>query len=162
MSRSSGTDLPDPANSSTSLTSSRATAIPTTWFATSAENMAGGGQRRTQPTCTQPLRTPQRAILAAVDAGTVLAAAASTGGDYRLALHVIDLVAMAPGDTPDLVAARELKAHCCDILARQTKPFVSRSLCPGSARRPPSRLPLGGRHGLDAPEASIDPSDQRG
>lgn len=75
------------------------------------------------------------AILDAIDPSVVLANARShfDAGDYQLALHVIDLVALAPGDDDHLVAARDLKAACCDKLARQTEPFVSRSLYTSSA-----------------------------
>ncbi|MCP5265893.1 MAG: MBL fold metallo-hydrolase [Burkholderiaceae bacterium] len=76
------------------------------------------------------------AILAAVDPARVIAAARAhaESGEHQLALHVIDLLAMAPGNDPLLAEARELKAACCDALSRQTAPFVSRSLYRGSAR----------------------------
>ncbi len=75
------------------------------------------------------------AVLDAVDPNVVLAKARAhfDAGDYQLALHVIDLVALAPGDSDVIVAARLLKADCCDRLAQQTEPFVSRSLYTGSA-----------------------------
>ncbi|MFV0524201.1 MAG: alkyl sulfatase dimerization domain-containing protein [Acidimicrobiales bacterium] len=76
------------------------------------------------------------AVRAAVDADTVLAAARDhiDAGRLQVALHVLDLLALAPGDDEPVQQARRLKAECCDALARQTAPFVSRSLYRGSAR----------------------------
>jgi len=91
------------------------------------------------------------AILDAIDPDLVLeqARAHADAGRFQLALHVVDLVALAPGDDEVVVAARELKATCCDELARRTDPFVSRSLYSSSAallrsgRRRWSEAPLG-------------------
>jgi glyoxylase-like metal-dependent hydrolase (beta-lactamase superfamily II) len=55
-------------------------------------------------------------------------------GETQLALHVVDLLALAPGDDPDVVAARELKAELCRERAKQVRPFVSHSLYRSSAR----------------------------
>lgn len=90
------------------------------------------------------------AILGAVDPSHVVALAQQhfDAGEYQLALHVVDLVAMAPGDDAVLVEARSLKADCCDKLARQTEPFVSRSLYFGSSRL----LRAGKRRWSEAPE----------
>ena len=55
-------------------------------------------------------------------------------GETQLALHVIDLLALAPGEDADVVAARELKAELCRERAKQVRPFVSRSLYGSSAR----------------------------
>jgi hypothetical protein len=41
------------------------------------------------------------------------------------ALSVIDLVALAPGDDALVVEARQRKAGWCDVLAGQTRVFVS-------------------------------------
>ena len=99
------------------------------------------------------------AILGAIDPTAVVTAAKQhfDTGDYQLALHVVDLVAMAPGDEPVLQAARDLKADCCEKLARQTDPFVSRSLYFGSARllRSGKRRWSEAPEGLDAMEAEL-------
>ncbi len=99
-------------------------------------------------------------MLAAVDPALVLAAAQKhvDAGEHQLALHVIDLIAMAPGDNATLVAARNLKADCCDVLARQTDPFVSRSLYFGSARllRAGKRRWSEAPQGLDALEEGVE------
>lgn len=90
------------------------------------------------------------AILDAVDPAAVVAKARShhEAGEHQLALHVVDLVAMAPGDDPVLAEARELKADCCDALSKQTEPFVSRSLYRNSAKL----LRSGRRRWSEAPE----------
>ena len=55
-------------------------------------------------------------------------------GGPEKALHVLDLVALAPGDSPAIEEARRLKADCCERLAGECTIFVSRSLYRGSAR----------------------------
>ena len=55
-------------------------------------------------------------------------------GSVQLALHVIDVLALAPGDDPDVVAARALKAELCRSLAEDADSFVSQSLYVSSAR----------------------------
>ena len=102
------------------------------------------------------------AVLRAVDPEAVVAAARAhfDDGEYQLALHVIDLVALAPGDDETVVAARTLKAECCEKLARQTDPFVSRSLYKSAAvmlragRRRWSEAPLGPASVSSGPESS--------
>ena len=76
------------------------------------------------------------AVLSAVDPQRVLARARelAEAGELQLALHVIDLVALAPGDDPVVDEARRAKAEWCDALTGATAPFVSRSLYEGSAR----------------------------
>jgi uncharacterized sulfatase len=76
------------------------------------------------------------AMLSAVDPQRVVARARELAdtGELQLALHVVDLVALAPGDDPVVDEARRAKAEWCDALARRTAPFVSRSLYKGSAR----------------------------
>ncbi|MFT3855660.1 MAG: alkyl sulfatase dimerization domain-containing protein [Ilumatobacteraceae bacterium] len=76
------------------------------------------------------------AVLSAIDPQRVLdrARELAAAGDLQLALHVVDLVAQAPGDDPILLEARTAKAEWCDLLARQTKPYVSRAVYKGSAR----------------------------
>ncbi len=57
----------------------------------------------------------------------------SEAGETQLALHVIDLVALAPGDDPIVAEARELKAGLCRERSGQVAPFVSRSCYRSSA-----------------------------
>ncbi|MCP3855263.1 MAG: MBL fold metallo-hydrolase [Actinomycetia bacterium] len=54
-------------------------------------------------------------------------------GETQLALHVIDLLALAPGDSADVVAARALKAELCRTRAGEVDPFVSKSCYKSSA-----------------------------
>ncbi len=49
-------------------------------------------------------------------------------GDIQLALHVVDLLALAPGDDPDVVKARLLKAELCHLRSKDVPSFVSRNL----------------------------------
>ncbi|MGI9622727.1 MAG: hypothetical protein ACR2PK_07820, partial [Acidimicrobiales bacterium] len=51
----------------------------------------------------------------------------------QLALHVIDLLALAPGDEPAVVEARELKAQLCRTRAKEIEPYVSKSCYQSSA-----------------------------
>ena len=53
--------------------------------------------------------------------------------EHQMAMHVLDLLAMVPGDDPKVQQARELKADCCDALAQKNTIFVSRSMLSGSA-----------------------------
>jgi len=55
-------------------------------------------------------------------------------GEPQLALHVVDLLALAPGDDPELIEARALKAELCKALSDATPSFVSQSLYRSSAR----------------------------
>lgn len=78
-----------------------------------------------------------RAILSAiVDKGAVLARAQELldAGEPQLALHVIDLLALAPGDAAEVIDARKLKARLCRILAEEAPSFVSQSLYISSGR----------------------------
>ena len=90
------------------------------------------------------------AILNVIDPEAVVTAAQGhfDRGEFQLALHVVDLVAMAPGDDGVLSRARVLKADCCEKLARQTDPFVSRSLYFSSAKL----LRAGKRRWSEAPD----------
>jgi uncharacterized sulfatase len=77
------------------------------------------------------------AVLSAItDRGAVLerARALAAQGQAQLALHVVDVLALAPGDDPDVVAARALKAQLCRTLAEGARSFVSQSLYVSSAR----------------------------
>ncbi len=55
-------------------------------------------------------------------------------GQHQLALHVIDLLALAPGEDPDIAEARKLKAEWLRVRAREVSSFVSRSLYLSSSR----------------------------
>lgn len=62
-------------------------------------------------------------------AGVIAAASAhADAGRWQMALHVIDLLATAPGDTPELAQARRLKANWLRARARQVPSYVSRNL----------------------------------
>ena len=112
----------------------------------------GGWWTSKNPTDLHPAHPDDAAaaVLAAIDPAAIVEAAQrhAEQGEWQLALHVVDLVAMAPGDDDVLIAARRLKADCCDALARATDPFVSRSLYFGSARL----LRAGKRRWSEAPD----------
>lgn len=55
------------------------------------------------------------------------------GGDYQLALHVIDLVALGPEDNSTVQETRKLKAAWCRSRAKEVKPYVSKALYTSSA-----------------------------
>ena len=55
-------------------------------------------------------------------------------GEPQLALHVVDVLALAPGDEPEVVEARRLKAELCETLAVSAESFVSQSLYVSTAR----------------------------
>ncbi|WP_423459109.1 alkyl sulfatase dimerization domain-containing protein [Ottowia sp. VDI28] len=62
-------------------------------------------------------------------AGLITAASAhADAGRWQMALHVIDLLAIAPGDAPELTQARRLKAAWLRARARQVPSYVSRNL----------------------------------
>ncbi|MBC8363610.1 MAG: MBL fold metallo-hydrolase [Actinobacteria bacterium] len=73
---------------------------------------------------------------ALVDPGAVLerVRGLAASGETQLALHVVDLLAMAGGDDPFVVAARELKAELCRTRAGEVAPYVSRAAYRSSAR----------------------------
>jgi uncharacterized sulfatase len=76
------------------------------------------------------------AVLSAIsDRASVIerARTLASQGDTQLALHVIDLLALAPGDDPDVVEARRLKGEWARERAKQVSSFVSRSLYSSSA-----------------------------
>jgi alkyl sulfatase BDS1-like metallo-beta-lactamase superfamily hydrolase len=70
------------------------------------------------------------------DPQTVLTKARSLAeaGKIQLALHVIDLLALAPGDDPAVVEARTMKAELCRTRAGDVAPYVSKALYESSAR----------------------------
>jgi len=77
------------------------------------------------------------AILSALtDRGAVLARANEllAAGEPQLALHVVDLLALAPGEALEVVEARLLKARICRTLAEKAPSFVSQSLYISSGR----------------------------
>ena len=77
------------------------------------------------------------AVLSAIsDRGAVLERARQLrdGGEPQLAMHVIDVLALAPGDDPEVVEARQLKSELCKILAVSAESFVSQSLYVSTAR----------------------------
>ncbi|MDH5237778.1 MAG: MBL fold metallo-hydrolase [Acidimicrobiia bacterium] len=55
-------------------------------------------------------------------------------GDTQLAMHVVDLLALAPGDEPEVAEARDLKAELCRRRAREVEPYVSKACLASSAR----------------------------
>ncbi len=57
-----------------------------------------------------------------------IAAAVADRGETQLALHVIDVLALAPGDAPTLAEARRLKATWLRQRASQVRSYDSRSL----------------------------------
>lgn len=75
------------------------------------------------------------AVLSAVDPAVVLdrARALMADDEWQLALHVLDLVAGAPGDDPALLEARTLKGDCAEALGKACPTFVSRSIYRGAA-----------------------------
>lgn len=76
------------------------------------------------------------AVLSALaDRGAVLdrARELAKAGETQLALHVIDLLALAPGDDLEVVEARRLKAELTRARAEESRSFVSRSLYLSSA-----------------------------
>ena len=75
-----------------------------------------------------PAAASAGAIVAAItDHDAVLNAARAhlAAGEPQLALHVVDLLAMAPGDAPSVVAARELKAEIAAVLAEDPPAYMS-------------------------------------
>ena len=90
------------------------------------------------PTTLHPAPEPDAAaaVLSAIaDPALVLTRARefADSGETQLALHVIDLLALAPGNEPEIVEARELKAELCRSRASEVAPYVSRSCYRSSA-----------------------------
>ena len=56
-------------------------------------------------------------------------------GETQVALHVVDLLALAPGDDGFVVEARALKVGLCRARAGEVKPYVSKALFESAARR---------------------------
>lgn len=90
------------------------------------------------PTTLHPAPAPQVAteVLALLgDAQQVLARARALAGEGQLqmALHVVDLVALAPGDAPVVTQARALKAELLRQRAAQMSAAISRQLMQSEA-----------------------------
>ncbi len=70
------------------------------------------------------------------DPAAVLARARelAEAGDTQLAMHVVDLLALVPGDEPEVAEARDLKAELCRRRAREVEPYVSKACLASSAR----------------------------
>ncbi len=91
------------------------------------------------PTHLHPASTDAAAlaVLSAIaDRAAVIARARAlaASGELQLALHVIDLLALAPGDDEELQSARQLKADWLRECANHTASFVSKSLYLSSAK----------------------------
>ena len=76
-----------------------------------------------------------QAVLSAIDPEKVLARSRElqAEGEVQLALHVIDLVALAPGNDGVIGEAKALKAKLCSQRAREVDPYVSKALFWSSA-----------------------------
>jgi len=89
------------------------------------------------PTDLHPLHPDDvaQAVLDVVDASLVISAARAMvdKGEFQKAMHVLDLVALAPGDDATVQEARNLKADCCDALAKATTIYVSKNMFRSSA-----------------------------
>jgi alkyl sulfatase BDS1-like metallo-beta-lactamase superfamily hydrolase len=75
-----------------------------------------------------PAAKTAAAIAAAItDHDAVLGAAEAhvAAGEFQLALHVIDLLALSPGDEPTVVRARELKGRVAAALAEDPPSYMS-------------------------------------
>ena len=70
------------------------------------------------------------AVLSAIDAEAIVAKARAlqSQGETQLALHIIDLVALAPGTDGVVASAKALKAELCSQRAREVDPYVSKAL----------------------------------
>ena len=77
----------------------------------------------------------REAILSAIDPEAIVSRAHElhVQGKTQLALHVIDLVALAPGNDGAVGKAKALKARLCSQRAREVAPYVSKALFWSSA-----------------------------
>lgn len=85
------------------------------------------------PTHLRPARTAEaaEAVASAIaDPGRVVERARELldADQPQLALHVVDLLAMAPGDSDDVTQARSIKAEACRTLAQRTPNFIEQSV----------------------------------
>ena len=95
-------------------------------------------------TSVHPARTTEssRAVLDAItDKSAVLAAARAhmDRGEHQLGLHVIDLLAMADADTPEVVEARKIKAEIAAALADDSLTYMSENYYRSFAAGHPAR-----------------------
>lgn len=60
-------------------------------------------------------------------------------GELQLALHVLDLLALSPGDDSAVVEARSLKSEIGQELAEGASSFISANLCRTMSAYPHSR-----------------------
>ncbi|NWG46247.1 MAG: alkyl sulfatase [Alphaproteobacteria bacterium] len=77
-----------------------------------------------------PKAAAEAVLSALTDRTAVLdrAKALFAAGQGQLALHVVDLLALADGTEPEVKAAKALKAEICRALARANTSYVSKSL----------------------------------
>lgn len=84
-----------------------------------------------------PIADAASAVLSAIsDPNAVIAKAEELrdAGEIQLGLHVIDLIALADGDDPIVMRAREVKAELLRSRGKEVTAFVSKSLYESSAR----------------------------
>jgi uncharacterized sulfatase len=89
---------------------------------------AGWWDRNVTSVHPAPAAEVSAAIATAIgDHDAVLGAARAhhEAGEHQLALHVVDLLALAEGDQPSVVAARELKAEIAAALAEDPPAYMS-------------------------------------
>ena len=89
-----------------------------------------------------PAAAGTAAVLDAIsDKGAVLAAARGhlERGELQLALHVVDLLAMADSSDTDVVEAKELKAEIAAELARTSPTYMSANYYQAVAAGHPAR-----------------------
>ncbi len=109
------------------------------------------------PTHLHPARPTDAAaaVLAALgDPAAVLARARALAdaGHAQQAMHVVDLLALAPGNDTLVQAAREFKASLCEVRARHVNSVVSRHVYLSSAEDLRG-LPVGSTRENDPPSA---------
>lgn len=103
---------------------------------------AGWWDRNVTSVHPAPSSQSTAAVLDAItDKGAVLAAARGhlERGECQLGLHVIDLMAMAGGDSPEVVAARGLKAELAAALADESPTYMSTNYYRAVAAGQPAR-----------------------
>ena len=89
-----------------------------------------------------PSAESTNAVLDAItDKAAVLAAARGhlDRGEPQLGLHVVDLLAMAGGDSPEVVEARKLKTEIAAALADDTPTYMSENYYRAVAAGHPAR-----------------------
>lgn len=102
-----------------------------------AENGWWTGRNATDLHPAAPKAAAAAVLSAIADRGAVLARARDlhAAGEAQLALHVLDLLALADDDGPEVSAAKTLKAEVLDGFARAHPSVVSRNLYRSSAMR---------------------------